>query len=423
MPASCTLERKRMNHSELEQVFTRISESEADAVKLMQDIIPIKALGPTNGGQGEADKAEFFKQYLKNMGITDIQEFHTSSPENPEIIRPNLVAKIPGKNPAKTVWILAHTDVVPEGDLSKWDSDPFEAVVTDGKIFGRGTEDNNQGAVSGIITMRAFVKEGILPEYNLGVVLVADEETGSAYGLQYLVDEHADIFGKDDIIIVPDAGEPDSSMIEVAEKSIMWIKIKTLGHQVHASTPDRGINAHKAAAWLTVQFERLHELFAKNDPVFDPPISTFEPTKKEPNVPNINTLPGEDIFYLDCRILPDYSIENVMKEVRKMADETEKKYNVTIELSTEQEEQAAPATPVDAPVVKALEEAISKVYDIKAKPMGIGGGTVAAIFRRAGFDAAVWSTLDDLAHQPNEYCKISNLINDAKVFAHVCLQK
>ncbi len=87
------------------------------------------------------------------------------------------------------------------------------------------------------------------------------------------------------------------------------------------------------------------------------------------------------------------------------------------------EEQAAPATSVDAPVVKALKSAIGEVYNIEAKAMGIGGGTVAAIFRRAGLDVAVWSTIDDTAHQPNEYCVIANLLNDAKVFGHVCLQE
>jgi succinyl-diaminopimelate desuccinylase len=253
--------------------------------------------------------------------------------------------------------------------------------------------------------------------------MVADEETGSTFGLQYLVDHHADLFDKKDIIIVPDAGEPDASMIEVAEKSIIWVKVKTQGKQVHASMPDRGINAFKAASNLAVKFEELYSIYDKNDPVFDPPISTFEPTKKEANVPNVNTIPGDDVFYLDCRILPDYTIEEVMQTIRTMADEVEKQFKVKIELSTEQEEQAAPATPVDAPVVTALEKAVKDVYKIDAKPMGIGGGTVAAIFRRAGYHAAVWSTLDDLAHQPNEYCIISNMVNDAKVFAHVCLQK
>jgi succinyl-diaminopimelate desuccinylase len=54
--------------------------------------------------------------------------------------------------------------------------------------------------------------------------------------------------------------------------------------------------------------------------------------------------------------------------------------------------------------------------------MGIGGGTVAALFRREGFEAACWSRLDETAHQPNEYCIIDNMVGDARVFAHVFMQ-
>jgi succinyl-diaminopimelate desuccinylase len=63
------------------------------------------------------------------------------------------------------------------------------------------------------------------------------------------------------------------------------------------------------------------------------------------------------------------------------------------------------------------------VYGKAGKAMGIGGGTVAALFRRAGFDAACWSRLDETAHQPNEYCIIDNMVGDAKVFAHIFLQE
>jgi succinyl-diaminopimelate desuccinylase len=54
--------------------------------------------------------------------------------------------------------------------------------------------------------------------------------------------------------------------------------------------------------------------------------------------------------------------------------------------------------------------------------MGIGGGTVAAVFRRAGFPAACWSKLDETAHQPNEYCIIDNMVGDAMVYGHIFLQ-
>ena len=87
------------------------------------------------------------------------------------------------------------------------------------------------------------------------------------------------------------------------------------------------------------------------------------------------------------------------------------------------EEDAAPATPADAPVVLALSAAIKDVYRVKAKPKGIGGGTVAAFFRRHGFGAVVWSKIDECAHQPNEYTIIDNMVGDAKVFAHLFMQE
>jgi succinyl-diaminopimelate desuccinylase len=407
--------------NEFEIISNRIDQCKSEAIDFMKTIISIKALGPINGGEGESQKAEFIADYLRTIGFKIVEEYPAPDPNVPGGMRPNLVATIPGKRDNKTVWIIAHMDVVPEGDLSKWDSDPYEGVVKDGKIFGRGSEDNHQGLVGGIIAAKAFLAENMQPEYNLSLMLVADEETGSVFGLQHMVDHHKELFGPDDLIIVPDAGDKDSTMIEVAEKSILWLKIRTLGKQVHASMPELGINAFKVASHLVIALEELHQVFDKNDPVFDPPISTFEPTKKEANVPNVNTIPGEDVFYLDCRVLPDYSVDQVLEKIKEIIVKIENKYNVQIEFSIEQRDEAAPPTPVDAPVVQALESAVKHVYYVEAKPKGIGGGTVAAILRRCGIQAAVWSTMDDMAHQPNEYCRIDNLLNDAKVFAHVCM--
>jgi succinyl-diaminopimelate desuccinylase len=71
--------------------------------------------------------------------------------------------------------------------------------------------------------------------------------------------------------------------------------------------------------------------------------------------------------------------------------------------------------------VQALQQAIRQVYNREARPMGIGGGTVAAFFRQAGLPAAVWMTVNDTAHQPNEFSTLTNLLGDARVLAHVFL--
>ena len=76
--------------------------------------------------------------------------------------------------------------------------------------------------------------------------------------------------------------------------------------------------------------EALAQEFNAVDPFFDPPHSTFEPTKKEANVQNINTIPGLGVFYLDCRVLPVYDLELVIAKVKEIAGEIERRFGVTI---------------------------------------------------------------------------------------------
>ncbi len=409
--------------SDFEKLSKRIDTFVEDAIELERKLTSLVAMAPENGGDGEYEKAEYLKEVLKEIGFHEIKEIKAPDNRVTAGYRPNIIGIYPGKSHDRKIWIMTHMDVVPPGDLSLWKGDPWKAWVEDGKIYGRGVEDNQQEMVASILAVKALAMEGITPEYDVGLVFVADEETGSEYGIKYVLKTKKEIFSKEDLIIVPDGGNPDGTMIEVAEKGILWIKFTVKGKQTHGSTPNRGINAHKAGANLIVRLEKLYEIFDFRDELFDPPASTFEPTKKEANVPNVNTIPGEDIFYFDCRIMPRYSLEEVMEKVQEIAESVEKDFGVKVELSYPQKAPAAPPTPPDAPVVKALQKAIKAVTGRDAKPMGIGGGTVAAVFRAAGFHAAVWATMDETMHSPNEYAKIENIITDAKVYAHIFTQK
>ncbi|MCK5396916.1 MAG: M20/M25/M40 family metallo-hydrolase, partial [Thermoplasmata archaeon] len=221
-------------------------------------------------------------------------------------------------------------------------------------------------------------------------------------------------------IVVPDAGSPDGSKIEVVEKSHMQLKVVTSGKQAHASRPHKGTNAFRAASKFVARIcDELYEKYDTQDSLFDPPFSTFEATKKEPNVPNVNTIPGEDIFYMDCRILPPENLEEILKFIKKIAKEVEKDTGAIIKFDKVSMSQAPPATPPDSPIVKKLQQALKEVRGIEAGPMGIGGGTCAAFFRQKGLPAIVWETNDELAHEPNEYTVIENLVNDAKIFAYL----
>ena len=81
----------------------------------------------------------------------------------------------------------------------------------------------------------------------------------------------------------------------------------------------------------------------------------------------------------------------------------------------------SPATSKDSDVVKLLSKGIEAVKNIQPKTIGIGGGTVGSYLRKVGYQCAVWGTLDETAHQPNEYCIIKNMVDDAKLLAYIML--
>ena len=399
-----------------DEILKKIESYEDYAIELQRGLTAIPALAPESDGEGEYDKAVWIETELKKLKFDSIDWINAPQKEAKKGIRPNIVARYKGTKSNKTLWVMAHLDIVPPGEAKLWNSNPYELKIEGRKLIGRGVEDNQQGMISGILMVKAMMELNYRPEHDIALLLCADEETGSGFGADYIADNRPDIFGKDDMFFVPDSGSEDGSLIEIAEKSILWLKVTTMGKQCHASRPEQGINAFKAASELIVKYKSLYTKFPAKDNLFEPPISTFEPTKKENNVPNVNTLPGEDIFYMDCRVMPVYQLQEVKDEMRRLADEVEKEHNVHISFEPQQEAQAAPATDANAPIVKALMIAIKDIYKVEPKVYGIGGGTVAAFFRRLNLPVVVYARLNETAHQPNEYCFLDNIIGDAKVF-------
>ncbi len=404
---------------DLDRIFKEIDNSTEDIISLQTMLTAEPALSPENGGQGEYAKARVLTQWLEKNEFTDIRVIDVPDKRVETGVRPNIIAAVEGQDSSRTCWIMSHLDIVPPGEKSLWKNDPYSVVEKDGKLFGRGVEDNQQGVVASVMAARAFLKTGITPKHPLKLLFVADEETGSDFGIKYLIKESR-LFDKDDWFLIPDGGRSDGTMLEVAEKSILWIKFHTQGVQCHASMPEQGVNAFLAGSDLVLRLSSLKETYDGDDPIFDPPVSTFMPTRKDANVPNINTIPGDDVFFMDMRILPSYDVERVLKDIRRMCDAVENRYGVTISFDIIQKVESVP-TPADAPLVISLQKAIDHVYRVSARPVGIGGGTVGAFLRNEGLETVVWSRIDETAHMPNEYSILDNLRGDAKVMAVLAL--
>lgn len=407
----------------MQKIESNIESYREYILELQKNMTCRPAVSPELGGKGEYAKAEYLEGELKKLKFDEIFRLDAPDARAEKGIRPNIIAKYYGEDKTKTLWILAHMDVVPEGDRSLWKTDPFEMVLdSDGDtIYGRGTEDNQQAVTTAFVTARALMDAGIRPPVNLGIMLLADEEVGNEYGMQYVIKNRPDLFGKQDSFIVQDSGEPEGKEVEIAEKNVFWCKFTTIGKQCHGSMPNTGNNAFVAAANLAIRLrDGLYAKFDRKDDLFAPAISTFEPTKKEANVPNINTIPGIDVFCMDCRFLPSYTPAEVEAEMKRIIKTVEDDFKVQVKFEIVHQA-ASIATSVDEPLVKLYCEAVEKINNVKPKILGVGGGTFAAEVRNLGLAAVVGSKIYGEPHVPNEKSSIKFTMADAKVVSYVLM--
>jgi succinyl-diaminopimelate desuccinylase len=399
----------------LDELLATVESYRNDMVEALTELLRIPAIGPGSGGEGEFERARFVRELVEKCGYEDVEMFDALDERVRLRLRPNIVARKRGAS-EQAVWVVSHMDTVPPGDLDSWTYPPFSPKVVEGKLYGLGAEDNGQALIASLFASKALNQMGLEPERTMALAIVSDEEVGSEKGIKFLIREG--VFHQNDFIYVPDYGVSDGSVVQVAEKHIIWLKVQVQGRQTHASTPSKGINAMKVGNQLmNFLLEHLNAKYGMQDAAFLPPGSTFEPTKRLQTVGNINTVPGEDTFYLDFRVLPQYDAEEVLETVRMAAKVFEDRSGAKVSVEPEQFTKSGPPSNTDSVAMNSLANAIKRVRGVDVVPRGIGGGTCANLFRLAGHDAYAWETVDEMAHTVNEYCRIDNLVNDAKVFA------
>ncbi len=395
------------------KLVSTVAAFEKEMVRSLGDMIRIPAISPESGGEGEYDRGEFLVSLLKENGLTDIVRIDAPDRKAKHGIRPNIVASLGSGR--KSLWVISHMDTVPVGDRKLWEHDPFDPLVKNGRLYGRGAEDNGQSLIASLYAARAVTDLGLAPAVK--IAFVSDEELGSAKGIVHMA--RRNIFSRGDEFLVPDSGNERGDEIEIAEKGSLWARVRTEGRQTHASRPSSGVNAGLAASrFMAFATDYLYARYNLADALFEPvPQSTFEPTKRAANVENVNTIPGTDEFYFDCRILPSYSITDVLSDMRRLALIFGERTGATITVDVFKKSMASPPTSRNAGIAENVFRAVRTVRGIEPRFVGIGGGTCANIVRAKGFPAAVWSTECGMAHQPNEFSLIDNLTADAKVMA------
>ena len=244
-----------------EKIFSWIDNAETLAIELETELCKRPAVSPQSGGEGELDKALYLEGWLNANGF-DFERIDIADGRAKNGVRPNIGGRLEpaadgdsgsSSRRGRCFWIMSHLDVVPPGERSLWESDPWIVVRKDDgplgpRLIGRGVEDNQQGLVSSLIAVMALKAAGRTPPLPVKLLFCADEECGSAYGIDPLMKKHPDLLGKNDLVLIPDGGDGKGETIEIAEKNCLWMEFTTRGLQAHGSRPDLGANAHLAGA-------------------------------------------------------------------------------------------------------------------------------------------------------------------------------
>jgi acetylornithine deacetylase/succinyl-diaminopimelate desuccinylase-like protein len=192
----------------------------------------------TNYGEGksngETDAAEYLAAHLTKMGLNP--QLFDSEPG-----RTSVVARVEGADPSKPALVVhGHSDVVP-AQPDNWSVDPFEGVVKDGMLWGRGAVDMKNMDAMMITALQDILGSGRQPARDLVIAFFADEEAGGVLGSHYLVDTRPELFAGATEAISEVGGYSISLngtrayLLQTGEKSLVWAKLIARGQAAHGS--------------------------------------------------------------------------------------------------------------------------------------------------------------------------------------------
>ncbi|MFN2595386.1 MAG: M20 family metallopeptidase [Actinomycetota bacterium] len=320
--------------------------------------------------------------------------------------RPSVIArKVFGDGP--TLGFCSHIDVVPVGPHTEWSHPPFEAVVSDGNLYGRGSSDAKGPVSAAIEATQILLDAEVSLAGTLELELVADEETMGFKGAGRLV---ADGTLHPDVAIV---GEPTSLRIVRAQRGASWIRITTTGVAAHGSAPERGVSAIKHMSEIVRCLEQT--LPDISHPVVGGPslnVGTIAGGSK------VNMVPSSCTIEVDRRTIPGETKEDVVASIERAVDlarETFPDIDATVDL-----EFYAPPFEVNesAPLVGHVTSAVREVLEKPAELAGFRGASDARFFAEAGIDVLVCGPGDiGVAHTVREFIELEELADGALAYA------
>jgi acetylornithine deacetylase/succinyl-diaminopimelate desuccinylase-like protein len=389
---------------------------EAETLQHFQTLVRFDSSDPPGF---EREIAEYLRDVMVREGI-DVELFAL------EADRPNVVARLRGNGSRRPLLIMAHTDVV-NVDPEKWTFPPFSATRDGGYIYGRGTVDDKDNVVAGLMTMLLLKRNGVPLDRDVIFLAEAGEEGSVRVGIKYLVENHLSEIEAEFCLaegggVTRRGGEVRFASVQTTEKIPRAIELTANGTAGHGSVPllDNAIlrlseavgriGRHRPEVRLNettrAYFERLSEISGEEqtqhyigirsgDParvaaadsfflVHEPRHASMIRNSISPNIfqggYRVNVIPSEAKATLDVRLLSDEDPDRFLEEVRRIVADPE----VEVEYAARDVRPGAPPSRLDSEAFLTIERNIQKHYGTLTLPTMSTGATDMAYVRAQG---------------------------------------
>ena len=412
---------------DLDKALRSIDDRREELVSLTRDLVRIPTVNPP--GDAYQPCAEFLGERLRKRGFTVSYIRAEGAPgDSDRYPRINVVARREGSGPGPCVHFNSHIDVVEPG--AGWTVDPFAGVVKDGRVYGRGTCDMKGGLAASVIAVEALIDAGLDLPGALEISGTADEESGGYGGVAYLAERGWFSKPRVDHVIIPEPLNVDR--VCIGHRGVWWAQIETLGHQAHGSMPFLGESAIRHMGALLERLETdLHPLLAARRS--EMPVV---PDGARTSTMNINSIhggqgePGAGLpaplvadscrIVLDRRFLIEEPLDLVRSEVSDILEALVRerpgfRYALK-ELFSVQPSLADQNGPVATATAQAIAKVLGRPAQFICSPGTYDQKHVDRIGKLKDCIAYGPGVLD-LAHQPDEWVGIDDMVAAAKVMA------
>ena len=412
------------------ELINYINQQTENIQELTSDLIKIPTENPP--GNNYREICNFLETRLKSSGFeTKMIRATGSLGDSDANPRWNLIARHEVSRSGECIHFNSHTDVVKAGN--GWSMDPFGGIIKNGRVYGRGACDMKGGLATSIIAAESFIK--LFPNHRGAIELSAttDEESGGFSGVAFLAEKGYFNAGKVDHVIIPEPLNKDR--ICLGHRGVWWAEIETKGKIAHGSMPFLGDSAvmHMSAVLAEMETTLFPLLMDRksNMPVV--------PEKARTASLNINSIHGgekEQIFdysglpapcvadrckiIIDRRFLIEETLGDVKREIKGLMEKVKAerpgfKYEIT-----DLFEVLPTMTDKDAKIVRVVDEAIQKICNTKPEYVISPGTYDQKHIDRIGQlknCIAYGPGILELAHQPNEWVGIDDMLKSCQVMA------